>query len=263
MTKKHCLIVVLVILVVMEFSFGLPTTRFLKAKVSSLTNQPPANGTESEDLPPVKSWKLVEDFDHEIAVFETVFWDPRDTESLRTMIRDSGLFKGKTVLEIGTGSGLLSLCCLQAGAKKVVATDVNPSAVANATFNAQRLKLAGRLDVRLVDLEDASAFSVIAADETFDFIISNPPWVNQKPLKIDEFALYDENFALMSSLFEGLDRHLNPNGRVLLAYGCVDAVRTLIRLANQDQRQITVRDTRNLDMLPEEFLPGMLVEIRR
>lgn len=231
--------------------------------------QLPSNGVvksnpvqTSTNSPNIKYWKTVEDFDRNLAVFETVFWDERDTTSLRELIREGGLTEGKDVLEIGTGSGLLALCCLRAGAKKVIATDVNRSAIANAIFNAAQLGFADQLETRLVTLGNSSAFSVISAEEKFDLIISNPPWVNQQPETIDEYALYDANFALMKSLFDGLTDHLKPGGRVLLAYGCVDAINTMEKLAKEHEFGFLIRDTRKLEDLPEEFLPGMLVEIQ-
>ena len=229
--------------------------------VSGLIVDQPSLARDNLDVPKIKSWHAVQDFEENLAVFESVFWDPRDTESLRKLIREEEIAANARVLEIGTGSGLLALCSLAAGAKHVVATDVNPAAVKNAAFNANQLKIADHLDVRLVPLSDASAFSVIAPDEKFDLIISNPPWVNRKPASIAEYALYDANFALMKSLLDGLGDHLNPGGRVLLAYGCVDAIKTLEKLANEHEFDFIIRDTRDLDRLPEEFLPGMMVEI--
>ena len=203
-----------------------------------------------------------EDFDQNLAVLETVFWDARDTDSLRKLIREDKIAEWKSVFEIGTGSGFLSLCCLKHGASSVVATDVNEAAVANARFNGERLKLDENLEVRLVDLDDCAAFAVIKDDEKFDLIISNPPWVDREPRTIDEYALYDANFDLMKSLFKGLPKHLNPGGRVLLVYGCVDAIKTMKKLAKEHKYEITILDDRDLDELPEEFLPGMLVEIK-
>ena len=55
--------------------------------------------------------QYVDGFPERIAVFQTVFWEPRDTTSLRELIATTDLVRGKTVLEIGTGSGLVSLCC--------------------------------------------------------------------------------------------------------------------------------------------------------
>ncbi len=210
----------------------------------------------------VIAWHQLDDLPKEIARLGTVFWDPRDTVSLRKLIRETPLVKGKTVLEIGTGTGLLSLYALQFGAAKVVATDVNPAAVANARHNARLLDVAGNFEARLVSLKTRAAFSVIGDEETFDVILSNPPWVNRRPSRIEEFALYDEGFQLMRTLLEGLRKHLNPGGRVLLAYGSVDGIRTLMRMAGEmNMTTKMIGDDRNLDELEEEFLPGMLIEV--
>ncbi len=210
----------------------------------------------------VNRWEYVEDFDTEIAIFDTVFWEPRDTESLRQLIRETPLVQDKTVLEIGTGSGLISLCCLRAGARKVIATDVNPSAIDNAKYNVRQLGLPEkRFEARLVPLNNSGAYSVIAADERFDLVISNPPWEDEFPQSIDQYALYDPNFELLVSLLGGLREHLSPNGRALLAYGCVTAIKTLYRLADEQGLHVLSLDERELDSLPEVFLSGMLLEV--
>jgi hypothetical protein len=209
----------------------------------------------------VASWQFIEDLGADVAVFETVFWDPRDTVSLRNRIMNTSLVKGKAVLEIGTGSGLLSLCCLHAGASRVTATDVNRSAIDNAAYNAGLLGFDDRLDLRLVPLDDPGAFSVVGDSEKFDVIISNPPWENGQPTSIEKYALYDEGFQLMRSMFRGLNDHLTPDGKVLLAYGCVDAIKTTQRLAEEHGFEMNVLDDRNLDSLTEVFLPGMLLEL--
>ena len=209
----------------------------------------------------IAHWESVEDLPTRIALFETVFWDPRDTLSLRQRIRDTALFRGKTVLEIGTGSGLLALCCLQAGASRVTATDVNRSALENAAYNAARLGVGSRLDLRLVSLDDPGAYSVVGAHEKFDVIISNPPWEDALPTGIEEYAFYDKGFQLMRSLLRGLKDHLEPGGKALLAYGCVDAIRNAKRLADQYEVQLALVDDRDLERLPDVFLPGMLLEL--
>lgn len=205
--------------------------------------------------------QTVEDFDQPLVQLETVFWDPDDTVSLRKLIRDTPLVKHKRILEIGTGTGLVSLCCLKHGARDVVATDVNPWAVANAALNAERLKLGERLETRRVPLDNTAAFAVIGADERFDLIITNPPWEDAHPTGIEDYALYDENFVLIKSLLGGLKAHLTPGGKALLAYGNVTAIRTIQKLGPQYHLTVTVLDDRSLDTLDENFLPGMLLEV--
>ena len=208
----------------------------------------------------LKGMRRVDDFEHEIAQFQTVFWDPEDTVSLRELIREQHL-TGQTVLEIGTGTGLISLCCLEADAASVVATDINPVAIVNAVYNAELLGLDARFETRLVPMEIPSAYAVVRNDEKFDLIISNPPWENGTPQKLEEYAFYDEGFALLDSLFANVRQHLNPGGKVWLAYGCVDAIRTAQRLATEYDLELTILDDRQLDELEELFLPGMLLEV--
>ncbi|MCA9053456.1 MAG: class I SAM-dependent methyltransferase [Planctomycetaceae bacterium] len=214
-----------------------------------------------DDPPRIVSWGAVEEFESPLAVMETVFWEPDDTLSLRKLIRETDLVRDQSVLEIGTGSGLVALCCLHAGARRVVATDINPNALVCAAYNAAELDLESHLELRRVSEEQPAAFAVIDSAERFDLIFSNPPWEDQQPQSVAEYALYDRNFALMKSLLDGLPQHLRPNGKALLAYGCRDAIVTLLRSAAERQFATKILDDRKLDDLPEVFLPGMLIEI--
>ncbi|MCO6456176.1 MAG: 50S ribosomal protein L11 methyltransferase [Pirellulaceae bacterium] len=225
---------------------------------------PPPPDTEPAELlasQRVEAWHAVQELPGPIAQFETVFWEPADTFSLREQIWHTPLVRDRSVLEIGTGTGLVALCCLGAGASRVVATDINPAAVSNARYNAQLLGWNSRLDVRLVPRSSPAAFSVVEDGERFDLIVSNPPWEPGTPAHIAEFALYDQEFALLESLLRGLPRYLQPGGRALLAYGCVTAIRRAVELAEQLQLRIEVLDDRRLEDLPEVFLPGMLLEV--
>lgn len=205
--------------------------------------------------------EAIEDFDQRLVIRPTVFWEPLDTTSLRKLIRETPLVRGKTILEIGTGSGLVSLCCVQAGASHVVATDVNQNAVECARLNAGRLGFDSKLEVRLVDTKNAKAFAVIRHDEQFDLIISNPPWEEGNPKSIDQYALYDPNFELLKSLLMEARSHLSPNGELYLAYGCKTAIRLMEKLAVELKYDFEVLDDRKLDELTEVFLPGMLLKL--
>ncbi|MBC8354963.1 MAG: class I SAM-dependent methyltransferase [Planctomycetes bacterium] len=215
----------------------------------------------SKRAPTIRSWEYVDGFPERIAVFQTVFWEPRDTNSMRELIETTDLVRNKSVLEIGTGSGLVSLCSLRAGAASVIATDVNQNAIENARYNANALDLGDRFETRLVSVHSAGAFSTLIPTETFDIILSNPPWENAQPRSIDEYALYDRDFELLRSILLGVRTHLKPGGRLLLAYGCCDAILTLEQLAPQHGLRVQRLDDRRLDDLPEVFVPGMLVEL--
>jgi len=206
-------------------------------------------------------WVAIEDLTEELAIEKSVFWEPLDSESLRKLIRDEPpLVTQKSVFEIGTGSGLIALCCSRAGARQVVASDINPNAIHCAKDNARRM---GELiDFRLVSSDnsaDTSAFSVDRPNERFDLIISNPPWEDGQPGDWSDYALYDPNFQLLRSILEGCRDHLHPGGRVLLAYGCVDAIHATMALAEEFDLQALVLDERDPESMPAVFLPGMLI----
>jgi methylase of polypeptide subunit release factors len=72
-------------------------------------------------------------------------------------------------LDVGTGNGVQALLASK-HSEHVVATDVNPRALAYAEFNA-RLNAVGNIEFR-----EGSFFEPVAG-ETFDLIVSNPPYV--------------------------------------------------------------------------------------
>ena len=106
----------------------------------------------------------------EIALQAKVY-DPADDSFL--VIDTVQVDSSKTVLEIGTGCGLIALEAARQGAQ-VVCTDINPHAVQLTKDNIEQNKqlLQGTIEVREGDL-----FSVIQPDECFDIIIFNPPYL--------------------------------------------------------------------------------------
>ncbi|QDT03016.1 N5-glutamine S-adenosyl-L-methionine-dependent methyltransferase [Rubripirellula lacrimiformis] len=214
----------------------------------------------------LQTWPLEDLAAGEIVQFESVFWEPDDTVSLRRLLIDDSIASGRDVLEIGTGTGLISIICLQNDAASVVATDINPAAVACAKYNvamlAETFLATSQLDVRQVPPDSPGAFSVIQDDEKFDLILSNPPWEDGQVTQPVDHAFYDPSFALMDSLLDGLPKHLKPGGRCLLAYGYVPAIQRLQEQAAARGFAVKILDDRELDTLPNDFLPGMLIEIK-
>jgi len=210
---------------------------------------------------PIVRYVSVPQLPRDLVILESVFWEPDDTLSLRQKIAVDSRLRGAAVLEVGTGSGLISLCCLQSGAARVVATDLNPAAVENARENARLLGFGDRLEVRRVPRRSPGAWTVLRPDETFDLIISNPPWEDQRPETVEQFALYDPGFELLESLVTGARQRLRPGGRMWLAYGCVTAIRQIQKVAERERLECRLLDERRLEDLPELFLPGLLIEL--
>ena len=77
---------------------------------------------------------------------------------------------GERVLELGCGSGLLSIAAAKMGAGRVVAVDIDPRALDSAVENARLNGLSDRIDVRA-----GSWFEAVREGEQFDVVIATPP----------------------------------------------------------------------------------------
>jgi ribosomal protein L11 methyltransferase len=64
---------------------------------------------------------------------------------------------GRTVLDIGCGSGVLAIAAIRLGARSAVGVDVDPDAVANATENLDLNGLSGRVRVEVGDFRVVSS----------------------------------------------------------------------------------------------------------
>jgi methylase of polypeptide subunit release factors len=169
-----------------------------------------------------KNLVFVEQLNAEIAVFPTVFPPNIANKPMREFLMKQDLQWAKDILEIGSGTGILSLIALKKGAGSIIATDINPNAVENTLYNAQQLGYKNRLDARLVSKNDPKSFARIKSNEMFDLIISNLPWYDRTPKNIEDFARFDENYTLLISLLEKLPFYLKENGRAWIEMGSVD-----------------------------------------
>jgi methylase of polypeptide subunit release factors len=145
------------------------------------------------------------------------------------MRENAALFAGKSVLEIGTGTGIISVYAAKLGATKVVSTDISEIALTNAAENAKRFGVASVMETRLVPESDMSAYSVIGPDEAFDLIISNPPYALD--LDADENTAVTDRGDLGFSIVRGLETHLKPGGKCLLLYGSLFYHHVMVKFA--------------------------------
>jgi release factor glutamine methyltransferase len=76
----------------------------------------------------------------------------------------------KHVVDVGTGSGILTLAAARAGAESVTATDINPNAALTAAENARANGMGDRVTAVCTDL-----LSAFAPRPLFDVILSSPP----------------------------------------------------------------------------------------
>ena len=75
---------------------------------------------------------------------------------------DERVIPGQEVIDVGCGSGILSIAALKLGARHALAVDVDPEAVANTQANATANGVTDRLEVRLGSVAEirSGAFSI-------------------------------------------------------------------------------------------------------
>jgi SAM-dependent methyltransferase len=105
--------------------------------------------------------------------------------------------------DIGTGTGVLAAVLARRGIGRVVATDLDPRAIACARENLQRLGLATSVDVVQADLFPEGRAALV---------VCNPPWVPARPSSSIESGIYDPDSRMLRGFLKALPAHLEPKG---------------------------------------------------
>lgn len=111
--------------------------------------------------------------------------------------------RGSVAFDIGTGTGVLAAVIARRGGKRVIATDMDPRALACARENLERLGLSKQVDVEETDLFPEGRVSLI---------VCNPPWLPARPSSPVEQAVYDPDSRMLRGFLGGLAAHLTPTG---------------------------------------------------
>ena len=129
------------------------------------------------------------------------------TQLLLQYISKLPLYK-KNFLELGCGSGLISIVAAKDGAK-VTATDINTVAIESLKKNSWQNKV--EITIIKSDLFDK------IPKQQFDIIAINPPYYKKQPLTEQEHAWYcGENGEYFSMLFEGLAGYIHPGSEIIM-----------------------------------------------
>jgi methylase of polypeptide subunit release factors len=159
---------------------------------------------------------------------------------------------GERVLELGCGSGLLSIAAAKMGAGSVVAVDIDPRALDSAVENAGLNGFSDRIDVRA-----GSWFEAVREGERFDVIIATPPQTpGRKPFG-PRYGGADGTKHLLA-VADGAPSRLEPDrGRLwIMAISIANIPELLSQLrerfnrvdiVGESQRPFTPRDYNELD----------------
>jgi HemK-related putative methylase len=131
--------------------------------------------------------------------------------------------QNKVVMDFATGSGYLAIIAGKQGARKVVATDLNPTAIQMTKRNWELNNLnAKQLDAIVSDRFEAMKNNA-NIEEKFDFIYSNPPTIPELEKKTSKNSGMDWNIdgesgrnALDTLITEGRN-FLKSGGEILIA----------------------------------------------
>lgn len=105
--------------------------------------------------------------------------------------------------DIGTGTGVLAAVLARRGVPRVVATDLDPRALACASENLARLGLSTQVELVQADL---------FPEGTAPLIVCNPPWLPARPSAPVEYAIFDPDSRMLKGFLQGVARHLAPGG---------------------------------------------------
>jgi release factor glutamine methyltransferase len=115
---------------------------------------------------------------------------------------------GKSVADIGTGSGILALVAARAGATDVLALDINPNAALSARENAQANGFGDRVTAACMNL-----LAALPARPLFDVILSSPPKHAGEPRDLADRGWHaGPQYRDVAALFEQARERLKPNG---------------------------------------------------
>ena len=134
--------------------------------------------------------------------------------------------EGCTVLDIGTGTGLVAIMAAQRGAGRVTAVDIDPDAAGQARANAANSPWAERIDVVCSDI------ALFNAGFRYDRIVCNPPYFRDSLRSPDSgrnTARHNDSLSF-ETLSDCASRLLADDGRLCLVLPR-DAVETFSRCA--------------------------------
>ena len=116
-----------------------------------------------------------------------------------------------SAIDIGIGSGILSLQMVKHKFQKIYATDINPNAIVGMREFMSDTKLSRKIDLNYTHLFGDCSIQT-------ELIVFNPPWIPEShdSKSIDQAIYYDTK--LFPDFFAQAIKRLAPDGRVLLIF---------------------------------------------
>lgn len=166
----------------------------------------------------------------DIDVHDQVFTpDPRITFSSSMVLNNLPNVDGKSVLDLGCGTGIIALICALRGAHSVVAVDISHKAIANTKVNIAKHQVEHTVQATVSD-----RFSNITGQ--FDYIFANLPI-------LDEAWHNNADVAdIVQRFIAEYKEYLHDDGVAYLVWGSfadITPVLTLLQQHKVDFEQVT------------------------
>jgi release factor glutamine methyltransferase len=151
---------------------------------------------------------------------------------------------GGTLLEVGSGTGVLAVTAALRGCVQVTAVDISEAAVRNTLLNVHRHAVEQRVRVLHSDLFDA-----LEVGERFDVIFWNSNFI-EPPAAFDHnselsAAIFDPNYATHQRFLQSAPHRLNENGRLLLGFSNLGNKELLNKLSSDAGLRVqTIRSSK-------------------
>lgn len=154
----------------------------------------------------------------------------------------------KAALDVGTGSGCIACMIAKYTDCRIIGLDISTDALNTALDNASRLNLFNKAIFRKSDI-----FSNVKPDESFDIIVSNPPYIPpsekekiQKEVTFDpENALYttdEKGLEFYEKITSGAPKILNKGGYLLFELGIGQS---------QEVKALMEKDFENIEIIKD------------
>lgn len=144
--------------------------------------------------------------------------DPSVTYSTTALLHALPDLRGKTVLDVGTGSGIVAIYAARHGAERITAVDLQPEAILNAKANIESVGVSGRVDAFESDVFDS-------VSGTYDVIAANLPFM------VLTYVLNHIATETYRRFFDDLPNHMHRDSRAYLtfaSFGDIDTLKLMI-----------------------------------
>ncbi|MDP4039429.1 MAG: methyltransferase [Candidatus Pacearchaeota archaeon] len=146
-----------------------------------------------------------------------IYQQAEDSELLKSQIKKYA--KNKSVLDLGSGSGILAEEAIISKARNVLASDINPDAI--------------RL-LKQKNISSVKSDLFLNIKGRFDLIIFNPPYLPEDAMEPKSSALSTtggkKGDEIILKFLKQAGKHLNPHGKILLLLSSLTPKKRILNL---------------------------------